>query len=353
MRHTAVNVLQVGLGNFGKRHLEAWHRLGFTQERLWVAESDQAKWHDAAPYHIPTSRVSQAITDAIEHVQIVDIVTPTEQHLELARQALADGKDVFIEKPMTMTSVEARQLLELAEKTKRLVQVGYYYRFHPASQRLKKELMTGRLGKIRYITGNFCGFKRARTDVGVAHTDGIHFLDLFNWLLESFPVEVYAVCRDHFGRSLEDFAIVLLTYPAGTVGKVESGYIQPGRWPDKVVPGAMTTKEIVVVGEAATAEIDFEAETLVVTNVHHEQTRGIWTPVFGSKASIPIEPCEPAQLICRELEAFLTSVKTREATAAGPVECGINLAVLMEGLYESAKRHEPVRVDASSLVGTR
>lgn len=351
MSPNAFNVLQVGLGNFGKRHLEAWCRLGFC-DRLWIAEIDQAKWKEAAPYGIPLSRLTGSVAEAMDRVQIVDIVTPTERHLEFCRQALEGGKDVFVEKPMTVTSAEARQLAELAEKSKRLIQVGYYYRFHPASQRLKAELRSGRFGKIRYVTGDFCGFKRARTDVGVTHTDGIHFLDLFNWLLESMPSEVYAICRDHFGRDLEDFSIVLLTYPSGTVGKVESGYIQPGRWQDKVVPGAMTTKEMVIVGETATAEIDFEAETCFLTEVHHELTQGIWTPVRGPRTSLPVEPCDPVQMICRELEAFLKSVQTRESTVAGPVECGVHLAVLMECLYESASHHEPVRVEPRPLVTT-
>ena len=228
-----VNVVQVGLGNFGKRHLEAWHRLGFG-DRLWIAETDQAKWAQTAAHHFPKDRLVRSMEEVLDRVQLVDIVTPTQSHAALCRQALDAGKDVFMEKPMTATSAEARELAEAAQRSGRLIQVGYYYRFHPAAQRLKAELRAGRLGAIRYVTGNFCGFKRARTDVGVTHTDGIHFLDLFNWLLDSAPVEVYAVCRDHFGRGLEDLSIVLLTYPGGTVAKVESGYVQPGdgriRW---------------------------------------------------------------------------------------------------------------------------
>lgn len=341
-----MNVLQVGLGNFGKRHIEAWHRLGFG-DRLWIGELDEGKWGETVRHNFPRSRMVRSMGQALEHVQIVDIVTPTESHFDLCRQALLAGKDVFVEKPMTMTSREARTLVELAERNNRLMQVGYYYRFHPISQLLKAELSGERFGKIRYISGNFMGFKRARTDVGVTHTDGIHFLDLFNSFLNGVPSEVYAVCRDHFGRGLEDFSIVLLTYPNGAVGKVESGYVQPGRWKDKVVSGALTTKEITVVGQRLTAEADFETETLTIHDAHHELRNGIWTAVVGGTMQPAVEPCDPVQMVCREMEAFLASVETRRPTVAGPVESGLNLAVLMECIYESARANAVVKVPRS------
>ena len=341
-------VLQVGAGGFGRVHLQAWLDLGY-RESLWVAELSPERRAWAAARGIPADRLGEDFRRWLDQADVVDIVTATDTHAPLCREALAAGKDVFIEKPMTMTAEDARLLAALAEQTSRLIQVGYYYRFHPISQHLKRELDAGRFGAVRYITGNFCGFKRARTDVGVTHTDGIHFLDLFSWLLGRPPVEVYAVCRDHFRRGLEDFSVVLLTYPGGAVGKVESGYIQPGRWKDRVVPGALTTKEITIVGEQATATADFEAETLTWYDVRQEFKNQTWTPVIGeTRQPTPFEPCGPVALVARELSAFLGSVQARRPTLVGPVDGGVNLAVLMEGLYASAARGRPVRLDGTA-----
>lgn len=337
-----MKILQVGLGNFGKRHLEAWHRLGLG-ERLWVAESDERKWVETRTFNVPRERLTRNLSDVLADVDIVDVVTPSESHFALCREALAAGKDVFVEKPMTMTLAEAKTLAEMARAGRRLIQVGYYYRFHPISQWLHGELKTGRFGKIRYVTGNFMGFKRARNDVGVTHTDGIHFLDLFAWLLGSAPAQVYAVCRDHFGRKLEDFSIVLLTFADGTVVKVESGYIQPGRWKDKVVPGALTSKEMAIVGERMTAEVDFETEALVLHDVHHELRNGVWSVVVGPANIQVLDPCSPVQMIERELDAFLRCVETRQVPIAGPIESGVHLAQVMECIYESARTNMPVK----------
>lgn len=338
-----MKILQVGLGNFGKRHLEAWHRLGHGG-RLWVAELDEGKWSETATFNVPRERLVRDPARILPHVDVVDVVTPTDSHFELCSRALEAGKDVFVEKPMTMTSEEARRLAELAERRRRLVQVGYYYRFHPISERLRTEVEAGQFGRIRYLSGSFMGFKRARTDVGVTHTDGIHFLDLFNWLLDSAPSEVYAVCRDHFNRGLEDFSIVLLTYPDGTLAKVESGYVQPGRWNDKVVPGALTTKEITVVGEQRTAGVDFETESLTLYDAHHELRNGVWTAVVGAAARPAVEPCAPVQMVMRELAGFLHAVEVRKGSGPGPIDAGVHLAVLMEAIYESARINAPVKV---------
>jgi len=275
----------------------------------------------------------------------VAIATPAETHGELVRQALLAGKDVFVEKPMVMTSEESVKLAELVRRTSKILQVGYYYRFHPISHLVKETIDEGQLGDIRYLSGNFMGFKRPRRDVGVTHTDGIHFLDLFNWLLGSVPRGVYAVTRDHFGRGLEDFSVVLCYYPDGPIAKVESGYIQPGKWQDKVVPHALTTKEIHVVGSASTIVADFEIENVTVYDVHHEIRGGAWVVVNRGAANVPVESVSPVDQIGRELRAFMRAVETREQPSANVVDSGIILASLMEAIYASARTNSVVQVE--------
>src|SRR3990172_4414418 len=249
-----MKILQIGLGNFGRNHFRAWHELGLG-DSLNIAEFNPECHQAVRAFGFPMDRISTEVKRFWDHADIVDIVTGTDTHFELCQRALLDGKDVFVEKPMTLTSVEAAHLAETVNATGRILQVGYYYRFHPISQWLRQQVQSGAFGEIRYLAGAFMGFKRARNDVGVMHTDGIHFIDLFNWLLSKFPADVYAITRDHFKRGLEDLAITLFTYPGDVVAQVEAGYIQPGQWRDKVVPGAMTTKRITVVGSRKTVTV--------------------------------------------------------------------------------------------------
>lgn len=338
-----MRILQVGLGNFGRNHLRAWQELGRRQELL-IAELDATRHVVALAAGFPKEQIATNVDVFWREADIVDVVTGTDTHFLLCRRALEDGKDVFVEKPVTLTAKEAEILAETVARTGRLLQVGYYYRYHPISQFLRQLAASGELGTLRYVYGDFMGFKRARTDVGVMHTDGIHFIDLVNWLLGAFPLNVYAITRDHFGRGLEDLAIALFTYPGDVVCKIEAGYVQPGQWRDKVVPGAMTTKMLTLVGSARTVVADYEAETVEIFDVHHELQNGVWTAVNRGSRKIPVGSATPVEQVAAELGDFLRHVAHRTPPSANIIESGALLARIIETLYRSANSgiREPI-----------
>lgn len=343
-----MKILQIGLGNFGRNHLRAWHEIGLS-DHLYIAEMNQDLLSFAETFRFPKDRVSTDLEAFWNQVDVVDVVTGTDGHFALCQRALQDGKDVFVEKPMTLTSDEALELQRVVNQTGQIVQVGYYYRYHPASIWLKRQIDSGALGQIRYLIGEFMGFKRARNDIGVMHTDGIHFIDLFNWLLGSTPVGIYAVTRDHFNRGLEDMAIGLLTYPGEVVARVEAGYIQPGRWRDKVVAGAMTTKCITVIGSQRTVSVDFETEEVRVYNVHHELKNGVWTAMMDDQVLPNLGSASPLEQIKSELSDFINCVKNRRRPMCNEVESGINLALIIEALYRSGRERSYLRLDPTSI----
>lgn len=342
----APRILQIGLGGFGKFHLQAWQALGLL-DRLTIAEVNPDRQQAARTLGIPAERLTTDVHGALAHCDVIDIVTGTETHAALCREALEAGKDVFVEKPMTLTTAQARELVELVQRTDRILQVGYYYRVHPIAQWIKAQVARGELGELRYVTGRFLGFKRARTDVGVTHTDAIHFLDLITWLLGSEPSDVFAVTRDHFGRGLEDLSVILLTYPGGLLANVESGYIQPGRWNDRVVPGAKTTKELIVCGSQATIEADFESGTVELFRVHHELRDGVWTLVNGGSERPNLISLGPVDQVRLELEAFLYCVEHRTRPEANVLESGLKLAELMDAIYQSAAQGQRLNLEIS------
>ena len=336
-----VRVLLVGLGGFGRNHLRAWNEMGMG-ERLYVAELNEELHAETRLFNIPQERLTIDYTQFLDEVDIVDIVTPSTSHFDLVNAAIDAGKDVFVEKPMTMNSAEAKTLAERISDSGRMLQIGYYYRFHPMSPTLKRAITDGTMGDPRYVSGNFMGFKRPRMDVGVTHTDGIHFLDLFNWLLGTPPSQVFAITRDHFDRGLEDMSVVLMEYPDGTVGKVESGYIQPGNWRDKVVPNAVTSKELFFCGSKATAEVNFETEYMQIHDVHHEFVNGMWAPITSGTNTLNTGTATPVQMIMEELKDFLHCVETRRRPSADVIGSGVVLGRLMEAIYESAAKRMPV-----------
>jgi predicted dehydrogenase len=339
-----MRVLQVGFGGFGPVHLQAWLRLGLGG-RLWVADPDPAARARAGAFNLPAERLVADYREALESVDVVDVVAATDHHLEICTAALGAGRDVFAEKPLTLDLAGSRAISDAVARSGRILQVGYYFRHHPLGRYVRARVGEGALGELRYLSASFTGFKRARRDSGALGNDAVHFLDLFGWLKGGLPAEVFAIRRDHFGRGFDDLALVLLTYPDGMVGKVEVGYIQPGRWPDTIVPGAQATKEMAVCGSEGAIEVDFQIERLIWHRVRHElHEDGLWRPVFKD-AHLPNLPASnPVDVLESELREFLGHVEARSEPEANARACGVDMARLLEAIGRSAETGRPVAV---------
>ncbi|MGH6945553.1 MAG: Gfo/Idh/MocA family protein [Geminicoccaceae bacterium] len=341
MTPTSRTVLQAGFGGFGPTHLQAWLRKGFGRH-LWIADPDPSARARAA-LHLPAERIVADYREVLEDADLVDVVAPTEEHVEICIAAIEAGKDVLVEKPLTLRVDEAQRLAEIVAASDRILQVGYYFRHHPLARYARDRVTRGDLGRLRYLSGNFYGLKRARGDIGVTANDAVHFLDLFNWLIGAAPVEVFAVQRDHFGRGLDDLSVILLTWPDGTLAKIEASYIQPGRQPDAVMPNALTTKTVEVCGSEGALEIDFQAERLIWHRVRHERRDdGLWHPVFGDAIVPKLEPRGAVEVVASQLTEFLDHVEHRTAPEADVRSCGVAMAVLLDAIALSARTNRPV-----------
>lgn len=161
----------VGAGHLGNIHLKC---LGLSDRYhiagLFDVNTDRAK--EMSEAHGVTAFTS--LEDLLANVDVVDIVTPTTYHFEVARQAIEAGKHVFIEKPVTTTVEEALALKALKDKHNIKVQIGHVERFNPAILSLK-----GRDLKPGFIEGHrLAQFNPRGTDVSVVLDLMIHDLDL-------------------------------------------------------------------------------------------------------------------------------------------------------------------------------
>lgn len=171
----------LGAGHLGKIHINCalsgrnWELVG-----IYDADPEQAR-KASEKFQVPAFAHLKELLDACD---AVDIVTPTTTHYQLAKQALKAGKHVFIEKPVTHTVAEARNLLKLANQLDRKVQVGHVERFNPAFLGIKDLPLAP-----MFIEGHrLAAFQPRGTDVSVVLDLMIHDLDLILHLVKS-PVK--------------------------------------------------------------------------------------------------------------------------------------------------------------------
>ncbi len=109
---------------------------------------------------------------AHEEIEAVAIATPAVSHYQLAKAALAAGKDVFVEKPLALEAAEGQELVELAAKQGRILMVGHILHYHRAIQKLKELIDTGNWGRFNTFIPTVlisARFARKRISCGVSH----------------------------------------------------------------------------------------------------------------------------------------------------------------------------------------
>ena len=320
-----MNVLLVGLGRWGEHHLRVLTQLGAT---VWVADVSAARREWAVRQGVAAGRVLAGFREALPHVDAVDIVTPADSHRAVAEACLGAGRHCFVEKPLTVSAADGRALAAAARASDRVVQVGHIFRFHPVTATLRAALVAERIGAVRYATGRFAGFKRPRTDVGVTHTDAIHYFDLFAYLLGREATAVTALQRDYLGRGLDDMSLTAVGYGEVPV-IVEANYFVPG-----------THRECVIVGAEGALVADYGASTVTLHAGQHRRRNGTWEAVDAGKEELPVRGEEPMRL---ELAAFLEACRGRGVNPV-PAEAGVLALEVVEAAARSAQLARAVTI---------
>ena len=319
----------MGCGAFGRVHLAALRGMGIAP---LVFDPDRA----AAAATGCT--VADSIEAGIAATDAVIIATPVPTHVPLATAVLRAGRDLFLEKPATETAAEAAALASLAEAEGRIAHVGLYFRFHPKAQALRRMVAAGQFGALHYLAARFSGVKRARGDSGALLNDAVHFADLLPWIAGEAPTRIFATLSDPLGRGREDLAVIQMIFPSGLTALIEAGCVLPGRWPDAVVPGAETRKEVIVAGRAALAEVDFAAETFALRRgAHAPAANAAWLPQHAPREEPPTPAADPVQVVAAELAAFIDAVRTRRAPEAS----------LRDGVLAPARILDAARLSAA------
>ena len=108
-------VLLLGLGRWGVNHLR---NLNSLPVELYVAEIGEKQLEPARKIGLPAERLTTNYQDFAGRVDCAVVVTPAQTHFPLCKKFLEAGKDVFVEKPLTLENDESKQLAELADRQK-------------------------------------------------------------------------------------------------------------------------------------------------------------------------------------------------------------------------------------------
>jgi UDP-N-acetylglucosamine 3-dehydrogenase len=325
-----MRLLLIGVGRWGMNHLKTLTKL---VDELFVVDSDPSQLKACRDFSIPADHLSTDYHDFLDRADGVDVVTPADSHLAICKECFDKKKDVFVEKPIALTSLEAMAMITRANQNGVIFQVGHIYRYHPAVSKIKQVFEEGKLGTVQYAYGHFMGFKRPRTDVGVTQTDAIHYFDLFNYLFREPPNAVTAVLRNYLNLPLDDTSVSVLDYH-GKIVYIEAGYMPPER-----------RRDIAIVGDRASLYCDFQKNSLLFCENRHERQGGKCVALEGESRSLPVETEEP---LTTELKAFLDSIRSRSRPLADG-QAGYEALKIVEVCQESSRSGKRLEIEWKTM----
>ncbi len=318
----------IGTGHWGRNHARVYKELlseGMI-DGLKICDADENRARQ-----LSESLEVEYVTDygdLIEDngIQAVSIVTPSRTHYQLGKEFMETGKDVLVEKPLTMDVDEAKKLVEAADATGRILMVGHLFRYHPAVRELKHRIDAGEMGEIQNLIGNRLLFRVPRSDMGVIYALGIHELDLFCHLLDvDYPERLSASQTMSYGQNTEETASIFMDF----------GYAKGYAFESWLVAAYDRMRDLVVVGSKGSARVDYlNPQQLQLFDNRIVIEEGVPVRVANDEKHVVALP--HAEPLKEELNYFISCVKSRQNPLTdGAV--GLRSVVMAEAALQSAR----------------
>ncbi len=221
-----VNVGIIGCGYWGPKHARNFHGLaGANLTAAWDLDEERPRQaRTQYPYVATTCDFRDLLRDGVD---AGGVATPVGTHYQLAREALLNGKHVLVEKPMTSSSREAMELIELAENRNLVLMVGHTYEYHPAVDYLRQLVKSGELGEIYAIDAARLNLGLFQPDINVLWDLAPHDICITLSLLDETPIAVSARGAGHIDHDICDVAHLELVFSNGTMAHIHASWLDP------------------------------------------------------------------------------------------------------------------------------
>lgn len=297
-----------------------------------MCDTDPARRHACEMRHPGLATVAEldrALDDP--SIQAVLIATAPRTHHALVRRALLAGKHVLVEKPMARTAAEARDLIAVARRAKRVLMPGHTFIYSPAVTLVRDLIRDGVVGDVYFVTSS-------RMNLGKYQHDGVlcdlapHDLSILLSWLDQCPVRVSASGCSVFRSEVPETAFMTLDFAHGTTANVQVSWLAPRKVRHMVVVGS---KRMVVYDDTASDEpvriydrgMDFGPPA----------TFGEYQLTYRT-GEVVIPRVEPAEPLSLELADFAHAITTG-AQPRSHAELGLEIVCALEAAESSLAGH--------------
>ncbi|MBX7209619.1 MAG: Gfo/Idh/MocA family oxidoreductase [Verrucomicrobiaceae bacterium] len=221
-----MNVAVVGAGAWGKNLVSTLTKLGSLGPVAEASQGLRDKLAETYPGIELRPDYAGVLNDPA--VTAVAVATPAHTHHAIAKALLEAGKDVFVEKPMTLVASESEDLVATAAKHGRILMVGHLLMYQPAIHKIKELIGQGAIGKVFTIHQQRSKLGRARAVENVLWSFGVHDVAVLLDLVGEKPCDVQVSGHCGLQAGIEDDVYLHLTFPGGVKAHLHNSWL----WPD-------------------------------------------------------------------------------------------------------------------------
>ena len=234
---TPLSVVLIGCGRVAEKHLKAISKLKNLELKAVVdVNTESCKRLLGSVKGFANVKSYSDYKQAIDEIKpaIVSVTVPSGLHFQIAKYAMEHGSNLLLEKPMTMSVSEAREIYELSQKTGLKIAMGHIYRYLPIVGLVRHDIAEGKYGKVTHGTiyvrwGHGEDYYQSAAWRGTWKSDGgalmnqtIHAIDLLVWLMGSEPEEASAMIAQRLRNiEAEDLGMAVLRLENGALAQIE------------------------------------------------------------------------------------------------------------------------------------
>lgn len=329
-----LNIAVVGLGYWGPNYVRVLNEL--KESRVKYCCDLDKKNLDKIKNLSLTTNTTDEYTEVAECSDIdgVIITTPLNTHFKIAKDFLLHNKHVLVEKPFTISSEEAIELIKIAEKKDLILMVGHVYVYNPGVQKLKN-LITNRLGKLYYVRAERLGLGPIRKHANVLWDLGTHDISIATYLLDSMPESVSAEGASYLQENVEDMVFLTLKFPNKVIYNIYASWIAP----EKI-------RKTTVVGSDAMVVFDDVNKSEMIKIYDRKINKELLnsTPEYSDHQSIVsigdvhIPMIEQAEPLKNQVKHFLDCISNNKKPITDGYE-GLKVVKILENAEKSLKNN--------------
>ena len=329
----------VGLGYWGPNLLRNFTQIDGCRVKICCDLNENSLSRAKAQY--PGIEITGNYASLLQNPEIhaVIIATSATTHYNLAKQAVLQGKHVFVEKPLTLDVAEAEGLVQLAQQNGSKLMVGHLMEYHPAIEMLKDIVQSRGLGDVYYLYSQRVNLGKIRRDENALWSFAPHDISIVTYLLESEPENVSARGQAYLQDGIEDVVFLNLLFPGKIMAQIQLSWLDPHKIRRTTIVGS---EKMAVFDDMEPTEMIRIYDKGVVNNATYGSFGESLSLRFGDVRIPYIKMVEPLRLECQH---FIDCIRNDTQPRSDGWD-GLRVVRVLQAAQESLdKGGVPVRLE--------